>query len=505
MLHLIQTFSDVAQQTFKTCFSPRSYLRGNTLTSELTLHLIPFDHIDQINDYNQCKTALDKMNVQAYLHFDTVSFPKPADPKIYFTYLFNKEIEVVFPLSDADYNSILDKPTAVFELRYDISYVIVNGSVSIVEHTKYNGTGCFADIQMVYDMYGDIDILTTPNNCYVDFAAGVTISFEYTYNSQNKQIPIYSCTTGCIDGEYNSTTLNFQDIKTYRVKKMPALATKFADFYSAFISNRLIKISINIHFNTNGVMTTITQFIDVKIALDNWYCVANDPATATYYGLFLGLEMNPNGPFLQVRDAQKNTLKCDTSLAVKVNADIYIIEGVKTLRFQKSLSLQQFNESVGVQFESSTEYQSFRKNIFVQDKTKTLMIISFVDSNNLILYEVCNYFLGFMGCIQKQYLKIYDTQMCTTIKFEDRPDCKARLQPANSISHISVYFQQNGVFHFWVSTTSHNKLIIQFWTKRFASLVISQITLSRTLKALVPRIGRQQGIKQLLAQMQQLV
>ncbi|CAL6030523.1 Conserved_hypothetical protein [Hexamita inflata] len=416
MICFLYLLSDIAQQTFKTCFSPRSYLRGNTLTNELTMHLIPFDHIDQINDYNQCKTALDKMNVLIYLHFDTVSFPRPADPKVYFRYQFNTPIDVVFPLSDADYNSILDKPTAVFELRYDISYVIVNGSVSIVEHTKYNGTGCFADIQMVYDMYGDIDILTTPNNCYVDFAAGVTVSFEYTYKSQNKQIPIYSCTSGCVEGEYNATSLIFQDITTYRVKKTPGLATKFADFYTAFADNRLIKTSLNIKFNTNGVQQTIKQFIDNKAATDTLGCIANDPQTPTYFGLSLYTLVNPDGLIVQIRDVLTNKMNCDTGTASTVKLDHYMIEGTNVDRRQLSVEINEYNEMIGLKVEPDTQYIEFRQQM--STNTKSLIVLSFEDANGNIVYEICTYGQAFIGCFKQQALHIYKDKQCLRVTFD---------------------------------------------------------------------------------------
>ncbi|CAL5984595.1 Conserved_hypothetical protein [Hexamita inflata] len=331
-----------------------------------------------VNDYNQCKTALDKMNVLIYLHFDTVSFPRPAEPKIYFKYLFNKEIEVVFPLSEANYNSILDKPTAVFELRYDITYSYCERlRFDRAQHTKYNGTGCFADIQMVYDMYGDIDILTTPNNCYVDFAAGVTISFDYTYKSQNKQIPIYSCSSGCLDGEYNATSLTFQDITTYRVKKTLALAAKFADFYTAFVDNRLIKMSLNIRFDTNGVQQTITQFIDDKTAADTLGCLANDLQTPTYFGLQFFTQLNSDGIVIQIRDVLKNKMNCDTLSATQVKLDHYMIEGTYVDRRQLSMPLDQYNELIGLAIPSDIYYQNFRSKIFINGSTIGWLMLQF--------------------------------------------------------------------------------------------------------------------------------
>ncbi|CAL6014934.1 Conserved_hypothetical protein [Hexamita inflata] len=444
MLYLINTFSDVAQQTFKTCFSPKSFLRGNTLTNELTLHLIPFDHIDQINNYNQCKTALDKMNVQAYLHFDDISFPRPADPKIYFKYEFNTPIDVVFPVSDADYNSILDKPTAVFELRYDISYVIVNGSVSIVEHTKYNGTGCFATIAMMYEMYDGIDILTSPNNCQVDFSANIALSFDYTISGMNKQLPIYACTINCVEGEYNATTVNFQDITLYRVKKTDAIAARLMDFYTAFVANRLIKMSLNLRFVTNGVQSTITQFINNKTAKDTLGCVANDLRTPTYYGLTLYALLNPEGLVIQVRDSLINKMNCNIGNTSQVKLDHYMKEGVKVDRRQLTTPIDIYNEQIGLSLPSDDAYQQFRKIVTVD--TYSLIVISFQDANGRIIYELCTYYQSFLGCFTKSSLHIYQDKQCYRVTFDPLPLCRSQYLNTTNRNSISLYYQEGLIY-----------------------------------------------------------
>ncbi|CAL6014512.1 Conserved_hypothetical protein [Hexamita inflata] len=356
--------------------------------------------------------------------------------------IYSKQ-QVEFKVSHSDYVLIIEKRAAIFELRYDISYVIVNSSVAIVEHTKYNGTGCFSSIAMKYSMYGDIDILTNPNNCQVDFSAGVSITFDYTVGSQNKQIPIYSCNSGCSEGEYNSTTTNFQDIMKYRVKKTNVLSSKFTDFYTAFVANRLIKISLNIKFNTNGVQTTITQFIDNKTALDSWGCV-NDISTPTYFGLDLITKANPEGIFMQVRGSKRNQLLCNTSPASKVNIDLYMMQGISTFRQQKQMDMHIFNESVGVSFDNNEKYQQFRDNIFVMGQTQALMILSFVDSNNIIINEICMYQMADIGCIKQQDIKIYNQQICADIKFETRADCKLRNIPQGTINRVALYFIESG-------------------------------------------------------------
>ncbi|CAL5986640.1 Conserved_hypothetical protein [Hexamita inflata] len=448
MLAIIFSLQDVAQQTFKTCFSPRSFLRGNAQTNTLTLNLLPFDHIDQINDYNQCKTALDKMNVLAYLHFDAISFPRVGDPSVYFKYKFNVPIEVEFKVSDSDYNLVIDKGFAVFELRYDISYVIVNGSVAVVEHTKYNGTGCFSDISMSYTVYGDIDIIATPNNCLVDFTAAVQVSFDYTSGNQNYPIPIYPCTSGCQEGEYNATSLNFQDITIYRVKKTVALTSKFADFYKAYIDNRMIKLSLNIKFNTNGVQTTIKQFISNKIAVDTWNCVAVDPPTDTYWGMHLYTVLNPQGLFVQVRDTLVNQLKCDTSSATKIRLDHYMFQTGVMYRQNKTMTILEYNKNVGIEFSSDTVYTKFRDTTYKNDTTYSLIVLSFLDDTDTILYEVSQYGKAYMGCVAKQRLQVYPSKMCATITFESRADCRQQYQDATARNHISLYYTQDADFSF---------------------------------------------------------
>ncbi|CAL6075695.1 Hypothetical_protein [Hexamita inflata] len=111
------------------------------------------------------------------------------------------------------------------------------------------------------------------------------------------------------------------------------------------------------------------------------------------------------------------------------------------------MTLKQFNESVGVQFESSIEYQSFRKNTFVQDQTQTLMIISFVDSSNQILYEVCNYMIGWV-VFRNRTLR-YMTQKCVQLS-SSRTGLTVRQGFSQLIVFLisHVYFQQNGIFSF---------------------------------------------------------
>ncbi|CAL6009974.1 Conserved_hypothetical protein [Hexamita inflata] len=441
MICLTIILSDVVQQTFKSCFSPRSFLRGNIQTNQLTLHMIPFEHIDEVKEYNQCKTALDKMNVQVFLHFDSVSFPRANEPQVYFKYAYNQETQVVFKVPDADYAAIVNKRTAVFELRYDITYVIVNSSVAAIEHTKYNGTGCFADIAMKYTMYGDIELLATPNECVVNFAAGVTVSFDYTSGSQNKQIPVRACTAQCQDGEYNASSTNFVEISLYRVRKEDVDAQLLSDFYAAFVANRLVKVSLNLRFDTNGVQTTITQFISNKTASDTLGCVANDQVTDTYYGLSLFTILNSDGAMIQIRDVLTNKMNCDTLAAAQVKLDHYMVQSQVVDRRQLTVPLAAYNEQIGLQLQADESYENFREKVFVSQETHSLIVLSFQDANGVIVYEICTYILTSIGCFEKQQLHLYKDKQCLRVQFEPLEQCRSQQLNATDRNSIALYYQ----------------------------------------------------------------
>ncbi|CAL6005766.1 Conserved_hypothetical protein [Hexamita inflata] len=441
MICIYQTYQALIQQTFKNCFSPKSYISGNIQTNQLTLNLIPFDHIDQVLEYNQCKTALDKMNVQILLHFDGVSFPKVGQDDVSFTYIYNQLIKVVFTLTPADYTSIITKSTAMYELRYDLDYVIVNGSIKTIEHTKYNGTGCFKSIALSYTIYNDIDILVDPNNCDVNFATGVSIFYEFEKDGQNIAIPILPCSLNCIEGVYNGSTSLFNQVKTYRLRKTVLNQDLFSQFYESYVSNRLITISLNFEFTKSGVVQKISEFIKNKTAVDTWGCKTNDQPTASFYGLQLYSQLNKDGLLIQVRDVMKNKMLCSTGAATKVRVDHYMKQGDEIDRREFNTTLTDFNEMMGVSFASDAAYANFRSNIFIMNQTYSTIVVSYLDDSNTILYELTSYSLALIGCIDKQFLNVYDKdKICFNIQFEQSPACQVQYNPASGRNSLSVSY-----------------------------------------------------------------
>ncbi|CAL6053138.1 Hypothetical_protein [Hexamita inflata] len=78
MLLLCASIADDAI-SFSQCFSTLSYVNGNDLTKQLSLHLIPFEILNLITEENLCKIYLPGKTVVTQIHFDDVSFFRKQD------------------------------------------------------------------------------------------------------------------------------------------------------------------------------------------------------------------------------------------------------------------------------------------------------------------------------------------------------------------------------------------------------------------------------------------
>ncbi|CAL6074168.1 Conserved_hypothetical protein [Hexamita inflata] len=495
MLSLTIVLLDPVQQTFKSCFSPRSFLRGNMLTNQLTLNMIPFDHIDEIQDYNQCRTALDKMNVLAYLYFDDVRFPLPGKPLVYFKYSFNTVQQITFNLTGPDYLSIMNKRSAVFELRYDTNYVIVNSSVATIEHTKYNGTGCFQNIFMNYTIYGDLDIVVEPHNCQVNLDTAY-VYFDYYFNNQNIEITIPACTANCVNNQYNQSASLFTNTFIYKLKRTVGNAALVDEFYSRYIENHTLEIFLNIKSTINGIPTSIKQFILNKIAVDTLSCIANDPPTDVFWGTHLYTIANPDALFVQVRDTLVNELQCNLANAKTVKVDHYLIQKYTILRQHKTLTYSEFSKQIGIQFDQNDDYDNFRSNVLVSGETTSLIVLSFLDVNEVIIYEISTYDFAHLGCLTKQSLQIYKNSMCAQFKVDQRWECIAQVNQATNKNRINIFYTQNnqtneiGTFDFQQKVNYSSDFDICFDCDSFSS----EGSCQEKLKLLKDKVKLQKGV-----------
>ncbi|CAL6030615.1 Conserved_hypothetical protein [Hexamita inflata] len=443
MIQTVYVYSVILNsESFTDCFSTLSYIHGDALSSTLTLHLLPFESLTLITDQNMCKNYLIGKIIQVFIHYDDISFPLSASTPAYFPYVYNVEQIVTFQLTPVDYAHIYSKQDAMYELWYDINLVKVNNSIDRIEHTIHNGTGCFSYIQLIYTLHGDMQIISTPNDCFVDFST-VQIIFQYHWDGVNKQIQIQPCTQYCDANEFQTTSSQFNAINVYKV----SYSAQVEEFYQAFIKNRLLTIQLALEFDQNGVKTKIIEDINDKYATDTWGCSAQDQANDTYWGLHLYTVLNPDGLFVQIRDTLQNKMKCATPNVVKVKLDHYMKQDNIVKRDQMTVDIDTYNEQVGLQFELTPEYTYFRDHVFLNDSTFSLIIASFMDANDNILYEICQFGKTYLGCVAKQYMEIFKDKMCVTNIFENRPDCRQQGQDANQRNHISIYYKEAGIFY----------------------------------------------------------
>ncbi|CAL6093232.1 Conserved_hypothetical protein [Hexamita inflata] len=421
--------------SFSECFSAKSYINGNSVTNQLNLHLLPFERLDKITSENLCKMYLPGKVVVAQIHYDDMSFPRPGDAEVNFLYQFNQEIVVSFTLTPADYLHIMDKQNAMYELWYDVNLVKVNNSVNTIEHTKYNGTNCFQKVEILYTIYGDIDIKVAPNSCSVAIDPNLQVYLEFQEGLQNNQLPVYPCASNCAPNEYQASSTDFSQITLYRVKQSPSIAPALQSFYSHFIENRNISITFNLRFNSHGLYSVISRPLDKFLANDTWGCME--------VHVVLASTLNPNSFFMQYRDSLTNKLVCDTQDAVKVKIDIQIWDMKNKIRLQREYKIEDFNEEVGSTFENTPELVKLRQDFDVLI-SKTIIVVSYLNADGRILWEIITYEQAYIGCVSRATLHLYEDKNCLKYAFDDHPQCLMQFINATDKNTLGLFYKENG-------------------------------------------------------------
>ncbi|CAL6020619.1 Conserved_hypothetical protein [Hexamita inflata] len=429
----VQIFMISVSSSFSECFSAKSHISGNDVTYQLNLHLIPFEKVSQITDENLCKMYLPGKIVVAFIHYDDISFPVPGGDEVNFIYKFNQEIIVTFKLSPANYAHVQDKQNAMYELWYDVNLVKVNNSVNTIEHTKYNGTGCFQNIQLEYTMYGDIDVLVAANSCNVPISANLQVYVEFQDGLTNSQLPIYPCTVNCDSTEFQLASPSFNQIHIYRITKTALNADLLQSFYNNFVNNRRIKVSLNLKFNTNGIFTIISKEVDSYTAHDILNCKP-DPV------LNLFAVLNPDSVQIQFRDAFPNKLNCQMPGVVSVRADLFLFDSIVSERLQKNYIITDFNENIGVTFGTTANTDKLRKSA-----GKTIMVVSYLNINEEILYELIIYNDPFyVACVKRAQVHLYESQFCVVYQLDSSQQCIGNIIQENEKNTLGMYVQEKG-------------------------------------------------------------
>ncbi|CAL6020347.1 Conserved_hypothetical protein [Hexamita inflata] len=426
--------------SFSDCFSPKSYMNGNELTNQLSLHLIPYESIDLITSENLCRSYLPGKVVVAQVHYDDITFPKALESQVKFKYVYNKEIDVTFQLSPADYLHITGKDHAMYELWYDVNLIKVNSSIGTIELTNYNGTNCFQKLELEYTIYGDMDIRVLPNSCAVKVDPSLQVYVEFQEGLVNSQIPIYPCTSDCDPAEFQLSQTDFGLTKLYRVKKTPATETQLASFYSHFIENRRIQISLNLKFDTNGIFTVVSRNFDNLIANDTYSCKKNDVQMAIFAVL------NPSDVQIQFRHSMTNKLLCDIPGVVSVRAEMYLWDNNLSEYISDDFKIDEFNENIGVSFKN-THKSNILRNTF-NANSKTIIVISYLNATGQIIYELMVYKDHFyMACIKMATIHMYETENCIEYTFDNNPLCIGNKIYENDKNMLGLFYKENGLTH----------------------------------------------------------
>ncbi|CAL6082144.1 Conserved_hypothetical protein [Hexamita inflata] len=423
--------------SFSDCFSPKSYISGDELTNQLQLHLLPFESLDLIVSENLCKSYLPGKIVVAQIHFDDISFPQTA-PQIKFAYVYNKEIIVNFPLSPTDFTHVIDKENAMYELWYDINLIKVNNSVGSIVLTNYNGTNCFQKLELVYTINGNMDVNVIPNKCQITIDSNLLTYIEFQDGLVNNQLQIFPCVSDCSTSEYQLSLTSFDQITKYRVIKAPGIDNQLQAFYKRFVEDRNIRISLNLKFDTNGIYTIVSRVFDNIIANDTRECKKNDK-NLILYGV-----LNPFSVQIQVRESMKCQLLCDMSGIVSVRAELYLWDDKITERINQTLTLDEYNNNVGMAFKNTPKTDLLRANY--NEFSKANIVFSFMNANGEIVYEMLKYRDKiYLACVSRASLHINEDHSCVDYYFDNTSTCTGNVISETGKDQIAIFYKDNGV------------------------------------------------------------
>ncbi|CAL6017558.1 Conserved_hypothetical protein [Hexamita inflata] len=453
----------VDSTSFSECFSVASYIRGNTQTQQLVLHLLPFELLDQISQENLCKQYLPGKPVVVKIHYKDISFPLSNEPQTSFLYQYNKEIQVVFNLSPANYNQILNYQNAMYELWYDVKLIKVNNSVNSIEHTKMNGTNCFNDISLKYSP-DQIQVVTQPNNCDVVFDASLQVSLSYIIGMEKFTVSIPKCTGSCLSNQYQTSSSVFDQISLYVIKRSelnPVDQIVFDDFLTEYYKNRGIIVSFDMDYMINSVSTAISSQIIKKESLDTKGCID----TQTFRTI-----LNYDYAMVQIRGDLQNKFLCTVAGVTQIRTVLNVFNQAtgSQITMTQTIDYQTFQERIGSALSATDEYRSFADKLYsINVSHYRLLSFEFLSASDALLYDITVFGANNLGCIKYGEVMFYSNQTCVRMQFVNLPICNARTQTSASPFSVQIIQEDSklvqsslGLYHLSV-----NFAYTGFWEK----------------------------------------
>lgn len=100
-------------------------------------------------------------------------------------------------------------------------------------------------------------------------------------------------------------------------------------------------------------------------------------------------------------------MQCNLPEAVKVKVDLYVYDALTSTRKQKTFTQAEFNGEIGVTFENDAEFTKLRNN-FNPSITKSVVTVSFMTSDDTIVWELVSFAKAYIGCVTRATLHLYN-------------------------------------------------------------------------------------------------
>ncbi|CAL6104492.1 Conserved_hypothetical protein [Hexamita inflata] len=457
-------------KSFKQCFSPSSYIVGNSLTRTITITLIPNPLMKFIPSDNMCQVLNGK---QSSIIFSLNSPSEgiiaiPPTNSIPFQYIFNKNITISYQfLTQLAFEKSLDAQYASYKVLLDGEYELI-GSVSSVYFTLSNQTSCFTETRLTYNTPEKwFSFEVEPAFCNIPV---FTPFLEYSKDGKWIRVPIKPVQS---DNQWNEGTelsdvlTDFLDVKRYLLdptstgesgKYNQAEKDAFTAFLNEFEINHFVIIRLSLDYPVKTVTASVTSVATYYFSENQMECYDSMNTRAAINENNLIFQMGFEGVIncLEVDVTHQNYAMAQDIKSKWNHAELLLVidYGSERTHIHKNMSVIELVNSYSTAFDIPLDLIRI-----ILDNTSlsatVQLFIEVYDANSNYLLDFNTPFIDLQRtCVSKRIL--HQLKDSTTIVSKHINDSRCISKPQTPDQVYLAAFYKNELKHLYVFQATAN-------------------------------------------------
>ncbi|CAL5997703.1 Conserved_hypothetical protein [Hexamita inflata] len=471
MIVLLQVVS-VDVKSFKQCFSPASFIVGNSLTRTITITLIPNPLMKLIPSDNMCQVLNGKQSTVVF----SLNSPSegiiviPPLGSIPFQYIYNQNITVSYQfLTQLAFQKTLDSQFASYRVLLDGEYELL-GSVSSVLFTLSNQTSCFTETRLTFSKLDKwVSFEVEPAFCDIPV---FTPFLEYIKDGKWLRIPIkpvQNDNNWSKGTEFSNVLTNFLIVKRYLLdpfslhesgKYNQSEKDAYQQFLDEFENDHYVVIRLSLDYPVKSVTASVTSFATYYFSENQMECYDSMNIRAALNGNNIVFQTGFEGKIncLEVASTHHNYALVQNIKSKWNHAKLTLViqYGIERIYIHKNTSVIELVNSYTTAFDMQLDQI---KNILDSSLNATVQLfIDIFDANGNYLLDFNTPFTEVMRtCVSKRV--VHQLKDSTTI-VSQHINVQRCAQSQSQDQVISVFYK-NELKHLYMFTTTESALLTQ--------------------------------------------